>query len=149
MFNDENTIVSILVIDDDHVDVRGITRAIRKQGIDNPIEVAGNGQEALDCLRGENGKEKLSWPYIILLDLNMPLMNGLEFLENIRNDSDLHDSLVFVLTTSDDDRDKAEAYKKNVAGYILKTNVGEDFINLVTMLKKFVITIRFPHKAQS
>ena len=144
MIGNENDVVTILIVDDDQVDVRAITRALRRECIDNPIEAVGNGQEALELLRGENGKAPLSWPYIILLDLNMPRMNGLEFLEVIRNDPALSSSIVFILSTSNEDRDKTAAYKKNVAGYIVKSSVGKDFMNLVSMLEKFVITVRFP-----
>lgn len=135
--------VTLLLVDDDQVDVRGVTRALRKKGVDNPIVVAKNGLEALDLLRGENNQEKLQKPYLVLLDINMPQMNGLEFLETLRNDQNLSDTIVFILTTSDDERDKFTAYAHHVAGYILKERAGADFIDLVTMLEHFMITVRF------
>ncbi len=138
--------ITILIVDDDQIDVRAVTRALRKHRIDNPVEVASNGLDALNLLRGESSTSQLDWPYIILLDLNMPRMNGLEFLEEVRKDKTLHDTVVFVLTTSDDDRDKAKAYERHIAGYIVKSNVGKDFINLVTMIEKFVLTVRFQSK---
>lgn len=143
----ERDVVTLLIVDDDRVDVRAVTRALRKKGVDNPIEVAANGREALDALRGENGRPRVAWPYIVLLDLNMPRMNGIEFLETVRKDPALSETVVFVLTTSDDDRDKVAAYRHHVAGYVVKTNAGSEFMNLVTMLQKFVVTVRFPCRA--
>ena len=74
---------SILIVDDDEVDVRGVRRGLSKQKISNPVFVACDGQEALDMLRGVNGHERLLRPYLILLDLNMPLMGGIEFVADL------------------------------------------------------------------
>jgi CheY-like chemotaxis protein len=135
--------LTIVVVDDDEVDVRSITRSLRKRGIDNPIAVAGNGLEALDLLRGI-GVRPAAWPYVVLLDINMPGMNGIEFLETIRADLNLRSTVVFVLTTSDDQRDMLAAYENQVAGYIVKTDAGKDFIEVVSMLEQFSLTVRFP-----
>ena len=135
--------VNILLVDDDQVDVRAITRAFQKQRISNPITVASNGLEALEILRGQ-GKETIERPYMILLDLNMPKMGGLQFLDEIRQDEDLKDSIVFVLTTSDDERDKFEAYSKNIAGYLLKSRAGEDFLQQAKMIQQFMLAVEFP-----
>jgi CheY-like chemotaxis protein len=137
-------VASILIVDDDEIDVRAMTRALRKAGLDNPIDVAANGLDALELLRGRADKPGPRWPYIVLLDLNMPRMNGIEFLDELRADETLTHVVVFVLTTSDDERDKTEAYKRHIAGYVLKRGAGLDFLNLVAMLEKFVLTIRFP-----
>src|SRR5205823_6595315 len=95
----------------------------------NPLFIANDGFEALDLLRGTNGKEKISpLPRIILLDINMPKMNGLEFLKEMRNDPDIKGISVFVLTTSNDDKDKVEAYNYNIAGYIIKPITFESFV---------------------
>lgn len=136
--------VTVLIIDDDELDVEATTRALRKARIGNEIVSAENGEVALELLRGQNGRDRVSRPYIVLLDLNMPRMTGLEFLEELRKDSDLSDSVVFVLTTSDDDRDRWKAYDQNVAGYILKTNVGEGFMNLVNMLDGYWKIVELP-----
>lgn len=140
--------VTILIVDNDEVDIRAVTRALRKRHIDNPIAVAGNGAEALAMLRGEPTARPVAWPYIVLLDLNMPRMSGIEFLKALRDDPALTGTEVFALSTSDDDRDKVAAYRHQVAGYILKTNAGTDFVDLVTMLGKFVVTVRFPERPQ-
>lgn len=88
-------------------------------------------------LKGENGKEKIESPRFIILDINMPKMNGLEFLKEIRNDKELKSLSVVVLTTSDRDKDKMEAYDLNVAGYILKPMKIEDFINVASTINKY------------
>ena len=139
--------VTILLVDDDAVDVRGVTRALRKQGIDNPLVTARNGLEALALLRGDGDLPAVPAPQLILLDINMPRMNGLEFLATVRDDRELCKTVIFVLTTSDDERDMVAAYKHHIAGYILKERAGKDFIDLVGMLEKFVITVRFPHSS--
>lgn len=113
--------LSILHIEDDHVDRMVVERVIKKLDITDRIYHASNGEEALDLLRGENGQtapEEL--PQVILLDINMPRMNGLEFLKELRADEKLKHLSVFVMTTSNDDDDRFEAYQHNVAGYILK-----------------------------
>lgn len=136
--------VEILLVDDDDVDAEAVERAFRKLKIENPITKAGNGLEALEILRGDSGEQKVSRPFIILLDINMPKMNGHEFLEELRADPVLADSIVFVLTTSQADRDKVEAYQRNVAGYILKSNAGEDFSNLVGLLDRYWRHVELP-----
>src|ERR1700734_2385200 len=90
--------VSILIVDDDEIDARAVERALRQQRIANPVYTAVNGQEGLAMLRGEGGRAKVPRPYLILLDLNMPRMNGLQFLRELRGDSNFTESIVFVLT---------------------------------------------------
>lgn len=136
--------VHLLLVDDDDIDTEALQRALRKARIANKLTVVGDGIEALDVLRGTGGREPLPRPFLILLDLNMPRMNGQEFLEELREDEDLHDSIVFVLTTSDADRDKLAAYAKNVAGYIVKHRAGEDFLKLIGMLDCYWKVVEFP-----
>ena len=100
-------LVNILLIDDDEVDCMNVQRAFKKSSILNPLFIAHNGVEGLDMLRGTNGFPKVDpLPRIILLDINMPKMNGLEFLKELRADKELHNISVFVMTTSNDDRDR-------------------------------------------
>jgi CheY-like chemotaxis protein len=94
------SMVTILLVDDDKVDAMAVKRSFRELKIGNPVIEAHNGIEALQHLRGENGYEKVSEPLLILLDLNMPRMGGIEFLEELRRDPVLHSTLVFVMTTS-------------------------------------------------
>ncbi|MFY9226596.1 MAG: response regulator [Blastocatellia bacterium] len=130
--------LSILLVEDDDVDVMNIQRAFKKNNVANPLYIAGNGLIALSMLRGENGKEKISpTPRIILLDINMPQMGGIEFLRELRLDPILRSISVFVLTTSNDDRDKIAAYDLNVAGYILKPVSFDSFVKAVGTLDAY------------
>lgn len=136
--------VKILLIEDDEVDIMSIQRALTKKRIINGLTVARDGVEALELLRGTGTQEKMARPNIILLDLNMPRMNGLEFLAEIRKDNTLRDSVVFVLTTSNSDEDRCAAYAQNIAGYILKSNVGEGFVDAITMLNFYWKIVELP-----
>ena len=91
--------VTFLLVEDDDIEVRVLKKTFAKLKIANDIVVAHDGIDALELLRGENGREKLQSPFIILLNINMPRMNGIEFLQEIRADPDLGNSVVFVLTT--------------------------------------------------
>ena len=140
----ENSQVHLLVVEDDKVDVIGIKRALAKLRIANPITTAQDGMTALDMLRGENGQDRIPPPFIILLDLNMPRMGGLEFLDVIRADTELKTSVVFVMTTSNDEKDICAAYDKNIAGYIVKENAEETFTQALSMLDHYWKIIEFP-----
>lgn len=133
----ESKMLQILLVDDDDVDVMNVQRAFKKNNIINPLYVASNGLEALDLLRGNGVPPIPSERRLILLDLNMPKMNGLEFLREIRADPELHLLSVIVLTTSDDERDKVEAYNLNVAGYILKPVTFSAFVETMATLNKY------------
>ncbi|GEM_PF-146200 len=124
--------LSILLVDDDEVDVFAVQRVIRKHKITNPLHVAQDGHSALDLLRGGPDRPPLSQPLIILLDLNMPRMSGLEFLEVLRADPIYKALPVFVLTTSDDARDRAAAAELGVAGYLLKDDLEARLVDLIT-----------------
>lgn len=135
---------TILLVDDDELDVRCVQKAFKEQKISNPLLRASNGRKALEILRGGGGQPPLPRPYLILLDLKLPKMNGIEFLTELRQDAALEDSIVFVLTTSDDDRDKIAAYKQHVAGYLLKQDAGDEFLDAVRMLDYFTLSVHFP-----
>ncbi|MTI27289.1 response regulator [Fulvivirga kasyanovii] len=133
-----NQQLHILLVEDDEVDIRNVERAFKKNNISNPLHIARNGLEALNMLKGSNGVEKLDpTPKVILLDLNMPKMGGLEFLQTIRKDPDLKTTSVFVMTTSDEESDKFAAYNLNVAGYILKPLSFERFVKAVSILNHY------------
>src|SRR3982751_3166509 len=104
--DDMREVVNILVVEDDEIDVESLKRLFSKKDIKNPVHYASNGIEALEIMRGENNHAKVLKPYIVLLDINMPMMNGIEFLKEIRSDENLKDTVVFVLTTSPRDEDK-------------------------------------------
>lgn len=126
-------LVSILLVEDDEVDVMNIKRAFSKNDIKNNLHVAGNGVEALEMLRNV----LVPLPRIIILDINMPKMNGLEFLKQLRADEKLKNISVFVMTTSNQDDDKIDAYNLNIAGYILKPLSFEKFVASVGTLRDF------------
>jgi CheY-like chemotaxis protein len=135
----ENLMLNILLVEDDEVDVMTVQRAFKKGNITNPLFIAGNGLEALTMLRGEPGKPSVipSDRRIILLDLNMPKMNGLEFLQELRSDPTIRQIPVVVLTTSNEEQDRVQAYNLNVAGYILKPVTFSIFVELMITLNKY------------
>lgn len=126
---------SILLVEDDEIDVEAIRRVFAKRRVANPLYVAHDGVAALQLLRGESHSDAIPQPCVILLDLNMPRMNGLEFLDHLRRDERLKDCVVFVLTTSNSDRDRTASYAKYVAGYLLKADADEEFSQLVRELR--------------
>jgi CheY-like chemotaxis protein len=137
--------MGILLVEDDEVDVMNVQRAFKKHNVENPLHVAGDGVEALAMLRAEGGRPPLDpHPRIVLLDLNMPRMGGIEFLRIIRADEHLHSLIVFVLSTSNEDRDKIEAYDLNVAGYILKPVDFNRFVAAVGTLNAYWRLVEHP-----
>jgi CheY-like chemotaxis protein len=137
----EDRILNILLVDDDDVDVMNVKRAFKKANIMNPVFVANDGLEALDKLRGGQVPEHRR---LVLLDLNMPRMNGIEFLREIRNDPALKNTSVVVLTTSDDDNDIVEAYDLNVAGYLLKPVTSHKFVDLMAQINRYWALVEMP-----
>jgi CheY-like chemotaxis protein len=120
-----------------------VKRAFKKNNITNPLNICNNGLEALDFLRGKT-EPFGEIPKIILLDLNMPKMGGIEFLREIRKDEKLKNISVFVMTTSNEDKDKVDAYNLNVAGYILKPLSMERFVEAVSTLNNYWKLCEFP-----
>lgn len=137
-------IVHILLVEDDEIDAEAIVRGFQKQHVDHPITVVPNGIEALNALRGEGSYERIPAPYLILLDLNMPRMNGIEFLQTMRQDPQLCRSIVFVLTTSDRNEDKMAAYDAHVAGYFVKSQLGKDHLPVTKLLELYWQLVEFP-----
>jgi CheY-like chemotaxis protein len=133
--------LNILLVEDDDVDVMTVKRAFQKNHITNPLFVAGDGIEALQKLRdGSVPKGRR----LVLLDLNMPRMNGIEFLRELRNDPKLAATPVVVLTTSNDDQDKVSAYNMNVAGYLLKPVTFQNFCDVMVALNKYWSLVELP-----
>ncbi|MEA5450679.1 response regulator [Leptolyngbya sp. CCNP1308] len=138
--------VNVLLVEDDEIDVMNVQRAFKHNRIDNPLYVANNGLDALDMLRGTNS-EPPSVPEhrrLVLLDINMPKMNGLEFLQALRQDESLKSIPVVVLTTSDADQDRLEAYRLNVAGYILKPITFSIFSEVMASLNQYWALCEIP-----
>jgi len=130
-------LVNILLVEDDEVDIMNVQRAFKKNRITNALYITRNGLEALELLRGKGGQVVSPLPKIILLDINMPKMGGIEFLQELRKDEKLKSLSVFVMTTSNEDKDKIAAYNLNVAGYILKPLSFESFVNAVAILSHY------------
>lgn len=136
--------VAIVVVEDDDIDAMAIERALKKQRIANDMYRVCDGLEALALLRGEAGDFAVDKPYIVLLDINMPRMNGIEFLQEVRADKALRNAIIFVLTTSKADQDRLAAYDNNVAGYIVKSDVGAGFSDVITMLESYWKIVTLP-----
>tara|TARA_R110001583_G_scaffold67308_3_gene192550 strand:+ start:2100 stop:2522 length:423 start_codon:yes stop_codon:yes gene_type:complete len=124
----KNSKIQILLIEDDKIDVMTIKRAFKELKVTNPIEVCENGLEGLEYLNNSNN----NIPGIILLDINMPKMNGLEFLQERQKDDKLKLIPVVVLTTSKAEQDRIESFKLGVAGYMIKP---VDYLKFVEVLK--------------
>ena len=133
--------LNILLVEDDQVDVMNVKRAFDRNRISNPLFVAGDGVEGLEMLRSGKIPDERR---LVLLDLNMPRMNGIEFLRELRADQDLHLTPVVVLTTSDDERDKIDAYNLNVAGYLLKPVTFVNFVETMAALNKYWALVELP-----
>lgn len=138
---DDNRRLNMLLIDDDEVDVMNVRRAFEKGRIANLLFVANDGEEALALLRGDEFPKDRR---LLLLDLNMPRMSGIEFLRILRDDPELHATSVVVLTTSDDERDKVDAYNLNVAGYLLKPVTLGTFVEVMAALQKYWQLVEMP-----
>ena len=138
--------VTFLVVEDDDIDAELVMRAFKKLKIANPVVRAKDGIEALDLLRGTNGVDRILTPYLILLDINMPRMSGLEFLDEVRSDPNLRRSVIFMLTTSDDERDILRAYEQNIAGYVIKDNAHTSFHSALPMLDLYWRVVELPKK---
>ena len=133
--------LNILLVEDDEVDVMNVRRAFDRNRIANPLYVAPDGVEGLRMLRANEVPRERR---IILLDLNMPRMNGIEFLRQLRADQALAHTPVVVLTTSDDERDKINAYNLNVAGYLLKPVTFVNFVEVMAALNKYWTLVELP-----
>jgi len=120
----------ILLAEDDKVDAMTVRRAFNDLKVGNPLVHTVNGEDALKYLKG-NGNKK---PCVILLDLNMPKMNGIEFLKIIKADDALRSIPVIILTTSKEEQDKIESFKLCVAGYIIKSVDYRKFVEAVKVI---------------
>lgn len=121
--------LNILLIEDDMIEVMKLNRAISSLNLNHKITEANNGEDALKKL-----EQKDSLPDIILLDLNMPKINGIEFLGILKNDETLKYIPTIILTTSNNQKDLLECYKIGVAGYVLKPLKYEDYVSKIEKL---------------
>ena len=119
--------VSILLVDDDDVAREAMIRSLKKNRIHIPVTEAEDGFIALQIIQGTHPELKIEKPFIVFLDLNMPRMDGFEFLNLVRGDPKIADTVVYVITTSNAEEDQKMAYSKDIAGYLEKSTVGLDF----------------------
>jgi CheY-like chemotaxis protein len=133
-------VVTILLVEDDEIDVKALRWAFDKLKIANPLHIARDGVEAWEML------QELPRPYLIITDINMPRMNGIELLRKIRQSEHCRDSIVFVLTTSNDEQDKIDAYDLNVAGYMLKSDMGTSFTRAIGLIENYWKVVEFPER---
>lgn len=141
---DQTKPVKILLVEDDSIDVKAFQRAMSKLKISNPVHISNDGVEAWEYLQGCVSEGGDATPSLVILDINMPRMNGLELLSKIRADDSLRHLIVFMLTTSNDEKDKFEAFDMNVAGYMLKSDMGNSFIRAVELIDSYWRVVEFP-----
>lgn len=134
---------SVLLVEDDDVAAEAVVRGLRKHGMDCDVVIAEDGLAALEILRGTHAR-RIDKPYLALVDLNMPRMSGIEFLQELRADSELCGTVVFVLTTSAADSDRTRAYRQGIAGYIVKSAVGPQFKGLANFLAQYQAAVMPP-----
>ena len=134
--------VQVLVIEDDEADQEAVRRNFELRGLPNPLHFADNGALGLSVLR--KLLRTSTDPCVVLLDWKMPQMGGLEFLRQLRNDPEIAATVVFVLTSSDDEKDIIDAYGQHIAGYILKSNVGKAFDNVLRLFDEYFRRVEFP-----
>jgi CheY-like chemotaxis protein len=130
----------ILLVEDDNVDIMTVQRALKDLNIKNQLVSTANGEEALEYLRN-NGNNK---PSIILLDLNMPKMNGTEFLKIVKADETLKKIPVVVLTTSSQEQDIVESFEFSVAGYIVKPVDYAEFSEAISVINQYWSLSKLP-----
>ena len=136
--------LNILLVEDDDIDAEHIVRGFQRQGFEPSITFAQNGQEALAILRNTYGQHSIEYPRIIITDINMPVMNGLELLRELRSDPDLRRSVVFVLSGSNLESDRSAAYAQQAAGYLLKEDLEQNWPQLSKLLQLYGSIVEFP-----
>ena len=138
---------SILLVEDSRIDETNVRRVFMRVGIENPLQVARTGQDALDLLRPNSVSGRLQLPGLILLDLNMPGTDGREVLSEIKRDPQLRTIPVIVLTTSSDERDIEDCYAAGANSYVQKPVGLDGLVDAVQRLHDYWFEIVvFPKK---
>jgi CheY-like chemotaxis protein len=132
----------ILLVEDDVVDAMTVKRALNDLKVDSPLVTRSNGEEALEYLRDGNGER----PCVILLDLNMPKMDGFEFLRVAKVDEELKQIPVIVLTTSKEENDKVESFRLGVAGYVIKSIDYKKFVESIKIIDLYWTLSELPNE---
>lgn len=148
MINIAAEAATILLVEDNDVDRESVRRAFQRHNIGNQVVEVVDGVEALDVLRGVAGIEALQRPYLVLLDLALPRVDGLTVLKEMRADPLLRDSIVFVFTTSKDAGDVQSCYEHQVAGYLVKGEVGPGLSGLAELIQSYANVVHFPNDPQ-
>jgi len=136
--------IHTLLVDDDEIEIEAVRRAYLQQQFNSPVIAVHDGLEALKVLRGQDGHLPIPRPYFVLLDLYMPHMNGIEFLQKLRQDLELRRTLVFVFTNSKREQDIKAAYGYGVAGYIVKEKAGQHYQDMIKLLATYLTTVALP-----
>ncbi len=136
--------MQLVLIEDDEIDAEAIERACRNLNVNCEIIRFRDGREAMDELQGPLGASLLMRPFLIVLDLSLPRVDGIAFLDDLRADPIWRRSIVFVLTTSTREEDTAAAYDRRVAGYLIKDALGPDYTALCELLDVYEKSVQFP-----
>jgi CheY-like chemotaxis protein len=135
--------VTILLVEDDDIEAMTVVRGLAGAKILNPLVRARDGIEALEMLLGTNNRQKLQQPCMLLVDLRMPRLDGLGLIREMRSNPVLQRTIIFILTTSESDRDLAAAYDSHVAGYIVKSNTDQ-YQRLARMIEYYLLIVAPP-----
>ncbi len=139
--------LNMLLVEDDEVDRKAVKRAF--DGLEIPVNIveASDGRQALDILRGESEVLPPPQPFFVLLDINLPQLDGIEVLQELRSEATnprIRNSIVFVLTTSEAQKDRERAYAHNVAGYLVKSGARGGLTGIAEMLQAYREVVTFP-----
>jgi CheY-like chemotaxis protein len=134
----------ILLIEDDDVDVMTVKRALKDLKVSNELVTAGDGEEAIQYLRSKSAAK----PCIVLLDLNMPKMDGTEFLKIVKADRALKKIPVVILTTSNSDRDVIDSFERGAAGYMVKSVDYEKFVETIRAIDRYWTLSKLPSNGE-
>lgn len=132
----------ILVVEDDRVDAMTIERVFKQLGLANRIIFCTDGVEGIEYLQNECS----TLPAIVLLDINMPRMNGIEFLRIIRNDPEFKKLPVVILTTSGEERDKIDSFELGISGYMVKPVDYDEFVKMIQVIVQYWRLSEFPQE---
>jgi CheY-like chemotaxis protein len=136
--------LNILLVEDDDVAAEAVARGLQRHAVEINVTPAQDGAVALQILRGQHPTHRVAAPCLVLLDLNMPRMNGFEFLRELRSDRKLRRTVVFVLTTSDIENDRSRAYEQGIAGYMVKSRLGPQCSGLARFLTGYREVVLLP-----
>ena len=139
LFPKQTSKATLLVVDDDEIDREIILRALAEHGLEVPVAYAANGNEAIELMKAETDTA-----FVVLLDLNMPVLDGFETLDVMRNDPDLMKTPVFILSTSDEERDIDQSYRLGISGYLRKAEIDEGMERIITLMRAYIETVKLP-----